>query len=56
MAIGDNINDISMIENAGIGVAIGGCYSEVEKRATYITKNSAKDGGFAEAVYKFIKF
>ena len=55
MAIGDNINDIDMIENAAIGVAIGGSYQEVLKKASYVTKNSAKDGGFAEAVYKFIK-
>lgn len=55
MAIGDNINDIDMIEHAGVGVAIGGSYEEVTKKASYVTKNSAKDGGFAEAVYKFIK-
>lgn len=55
MAIGDNINDIDMIENAAVGVAIGGSYEEVLKKASYITKNSAKDGGFAEAVYKFIR-
>lgn len=56
MTIGDNINDIDMIENAGIGVAIGGSYEEVAKRASYVTKRSVKDGGFAEAVYKFIEF
>ena len=56
MAIGDNMNDVGMIENAGIGVAIGGSYEEVIKKASYVTKNSAKDGGFAEAVYKFIEF
>lgn len=55
MAIGDNINDIDMIENAAVGVAIGGSYEEVLKKASYVTKNSAKDGGFAEAVYKFIR-
>ena len=56
MAIGDNMNDVGMIENAGIGVAIGGSYEEVIKKASYVTKNPAKDGGFAEAVYKFIEF
>lgn len=54
MAIGDNINDVAMIENAKIGVAIGGSYEEVMKKASYVTKNSVKDGGFAEAVVKFI--
>ena len=55
MAIGDNINDIEMIKHAGIGVAIGGSYEEVQKVASYVTKNTVKTGGFAEAVSKFIK-
>ena len=55
MAIGDNINDIEMINHAGIGVAIGGSYEEVQKVASYVTKNTVKTGGFAEAVSKFIK-
>ena len=54
MAIGDNINDIEMIKHAGIGVAIGGSYEEVQKVASYVTKNTVKTGGFAEAVSKFI--
>ena len=55
MAVGDNINDIEMIENAGIGVAIGGSYEDVINKAKYVTKNTVKTGGFAEAVYKFIE-
>lgn len=54
MAVGDNINDIEMIKNVGVGVAIGGSYEEVTKVASYVTKNTVKNGGFAEAVYKFI--
>lgn len=56
MAIGDNVNDMEMIKNAGIGVAIGGSYEEVKEVASYVTKNTVQNGGFAEAVYKFIKF
>lgn len=56
MAIGDNINDIDMIEHAGVGVAIRGSYEEVTKKASYVTEKTAKDGGFAEAIYKFIEF
>ncbi len=55
MAVGDNINDIEMIRHAGIGVAIGGSYEEVKDVASYVTKNTVKNGGFAEAVYKFIE-
>ena len=55
MAVGDNINDIEMIKNAGIGVAIGNSYDEVKKVASYVTEKNVTDGGFAEAVYKFIE-
>ena len=55
MTIGDNLNDIEMVKNVGIGVAIGGSYEEVQKVASYVTKNTVKTGGFAEAVSKFIK-
>ena len=44
-----------MIENAKIGVATGGDYDEVIKKATYVTRSSVEGGGFAEAVNKFIK-
>ena len=55
MAIGDNINDLEMIKYAGIGVAIAGSYDEIQKVASYVTKNTVKTGGFAEAVNKFIE-
>ena len=54
MTIGDNINDIEMIKHAGIGVAIGESYEEVQEVASYVTRNTVKTGGFAEAVSKFI--
>ncbi len=55
MAVGDNINDIEMIKHSGVGVAIGDSYPEVKDVANYVTKNTVKNGGFAEAVYKFIQ-
>ena len=54
LAIGDNINDISMFNLASIGVAVGNSYDEVKAVADFVTKNSAGNGGFAEAIYKFI--
>lgn len=56
MAIGDNLNDIDMIQNSGIGVAVANAYDEVKKVATYTTANSVEESGFAEAVYKYISF
>lgn len=56
MAIGDNLNDIDMIKNSGIGVAVANAYDAVKKVATYTTLKDAQNSGFAEAVYKYIPF
>ena len=56
MAIGDNLNDVDMVKSSGVGVAVANAYSELKDVAKYTTQNSASDGGFAEAVYRFIEF
>lgn len=56
MAIGDNLNDIDMIQSSGIGVAVANAYDAVKKVATYTTINNVENSGFAEAVYKYISF
>ncbi len=56
MAIGDNLNDMDMLEHSGVGVAVANAYDVVKKVATYTTKNNAENSGFAEAVYKYISF
>ena len=55
LAIGDNLNDIDMVKNSGVGVAVANAYLELKNVAKYTTKNTASEGGFAEAVYKFIE-
>lgn len=54
MAIGDNVNDLEMVKNSGIGVAVCEAYDELKNVATYVTKSSVTDGAFAEAIKKFI--
>ena len=44
MAIGDHMNDISMIEYAGISVAMGNAVPEVKEKAKYITKTNDENG------------
>lgn len=56
MAIGDNLNDLDMVKNSGVGVAVANAYDELKQVAKYTTANSVDNGGFAEAVYKFIEF
>lgn len=56
MAIGDNLNDLDMVKNSGLGVAVANAYDELKQVAKYTTNNPVEAGGFAEAVYKFIEF
>lgn len=53
ICIGDNENDISMIEYAGLGVAMGNAIEEVKDVADYITDTNLEDG-VMKAIKKFI--
>lgn len=53
MALGDNNNDIVMIKNAGLGVAMGHSNNEVKKVADYITENNNEEG-VAKAIEKYV--
>ncbi len=44
VAIGDGFNDLSMIEYAGLGVAMGNAPDELKKKAGYITLSNDEDG------------
>ena len=44
ITIGDNINDKIMIENAGLGVAMGGSTPEITKIADYVTDTNNNEG------------
>ena len=50
---GDSYNDISMIEYAGVGVAMGNAKPEVKAVADYITATNDEDG-LVEVIKKFI--
>ncbi len=53
IAIGDNFNDIEMIEYAGLGVAVGNAPAGVREKADYVTLN--KNGlGVKEVIDKYI--
>lgn len=53
IAIGDNINDKKMIENAGLGVAMGQSHPTVKGVATQITSSNLEDG-VAKFLYSII--
>ncbi|MGM8364563.1 Cof-type HAD-IIB family hydrolase [Virgibacillus sp. W0181] len=53
MAVGDSLNDIRMIEKAGIGVAVENAQDAVKDAADYITDTNENDG-VAKAIEKFV--
>ena len=55
VAAGDAANDLSMIEVAGIGVAMANGTDEVKAAADYITENDNNHDGIAEIVERFLQ-
>ena len=53
VAVGDNENDISMIEWAGMGIAMDNATPAVKSMADHIT-DSCENAGVAKAIYKYI--
>lgn len=53
MAIGDSLNDLEMLQYAGIGVAVGNAAPEVKSQVDYVTARN-EEGGIAEAIHKFV--
>jgi len=47
IAIGDNINDVEMIQNAGLGVAMGNSAENIKNIANVVTKSN-NDSGVAD--------
>lgn len=53
MAFGDDFNDITMLEAAGIGVAMGNADAAVKKAADFVT-DDCNDSGVAHAINRFL--
>ena len=54
IAIGDNINDKKMIENAGLGIAMGQSHPSIKEISKKITLSNIEDG-VATAIYSIIQ-
>jgi Cof subfamily protein (haloacid dehalogenase superfamily) len=54
VACGDAANDISMIEAAGIGVAMQNATDDVKLKANYITANNNNSDGIKEVLERFL--
>jgi len=53
-AAGDERNDISMIEAAGVGIAMKNAVDDVKAVADYVTENDNDNDGIAEVIDKLI--
>ena len=55
MCFGDDLNDVSMIQIAGHGIAMGNANKTLKEHADYITKHIDEDGfEYALKEYKVI--
>lgn len=54
MALGDNLNDVSMLERVGYSVAMDSAAPEVKTVAKYVT-DSNENSGVGKAIKKFLK-
>ena len=53
IAIGDNVNDLQMVKNAGLGVMMGNSAPYIKETADVVVKDNDNDG-VAEAIEKYI--
>ncbi|MFJ5712916.1 Cof-type HAD-IIB family hydrolase [Neobacillus sp. NPDC093127] len=53
MAVGDSLNDLAMITEAGLGVAMGNAQEKVKKAADWVTTTNEEDG-VANAIHRWV--
>jgi len=54
IAIGDNYNDITMIQAAGLGVCVAGANQEIKVISDYVTTRDYDEGAVKEVIEKFV--
>ena len=54
LALGDNYNDIEMLDQSDISIVMGEANLEVQKHADYVTKSPLEDG-IMYALKKFVR-
>ena len=53
IAVGDGYNDLSMIEYAGLGVAMANSKDPIKEKADFVTLSNDEDG-VAHVIHKFV--
>ena len=55
VAFGDSYNDIELIKNCGVGIAMKNAVTELQKEADFITEDTNKEDGVYRFLVKYIK-
>lgn len=53
IAVGDQHNDIAMIEKAGLGIAVKNADATLKEKANYVCEKTNEEGAIAEIIEKF---
>lgn len=54
IAIGDNFNDLSMLNAAGLSIAVNNAVPPIKEIVDYVCECNNNEGAVAEAIEKFI--
>ena len=53
IAVGDQWNDLPMIERAGLGIAVQNADKRLKEKAAYICENTNEQGAIGEVIERF---
>ena len=53
IAVGDQLNDMPMIERAGLGVAVKNAEAALKEKADYVSEYTNEEGAIADIIEKF---
>lgn len=53
IAVGDQLNDVSMIEKAGLGIAVKNAEAALKEKADYVCEYTNEEGAIADIIEKF---
>lgn len=54
LAIGDNYNDVAMLEEAGTSVAVANAHLQVKESANFVAEATNEEGAVGEAIERFV--
>ena len=54
MAIGDQFNDIDLIEYAGLGIAVANAEDALKEKADIVTNSTNNEDAVSEAIEKYL--